>query len=97
MKFKLWFIASFLVLVLGIVCLAWHWHGTAKVSLAIPLSSTSVQFCGSASGGLPVAGLGALLLAILLFIIAVFSWVFSGSKPQTDAAAYTKPTSKDLK
>jgi len=92
MKFKLWFIASFLMLVLGIVCLAWHWHGTAKVSLAIPLSSTSVQFCGSASGGLPVAGLGALLLAILLFIIAVFSWMFSGSgKPPATAATQLPP------
>jgi hypothetical protein len=87
MKSKLWFLASLLMLILGITCIAWRWHGTANVSLAIPMSAASVQFCGSASGGLAIAGLAAVILAVLLFLVATFRWMFSGSgKPPAHAA-----------
>ena len=91
MKSKLWFVASLLMLVLGIACIAWRWHGTASVNLAIPISAASVQFCGSATGGLAVAGLGALILAVLLFVIALFRWMLSRSEtPATPAKMPSK-------
>jgi len=92
MKSRLWFVASGLMLLLGITFIAWHWHGTANVNLAIPLSSTSIQFCGSANGGLALAGLGALIFAALLFVIAIFRWIFGRSdKPKVNLA---KPPEK---
>ena len=90
MKSKLWFVTSGLMLVLGIVCIAWRWHGTASVNLGIPLSSTAVQFCGSASGGLALAGLGAMILSLLLLVIAIFRWLFGGSA-QSEAGGASLP------
>jgi len=90
MKSKAWFAAFGLMFILGIGCIAWRWHGTANVNLGIPVSSTSVQFCGSASGGLALAGLGAMILSLLLLVIAIFRWLFGGSA-QSEAGGASLP------
>jgi len=82
MKSILWFLVSGLMFILGFTLIAWRWKGNANVSLGIPISGASVQFCGSATGGLAVCGLLALLLAIVCFIVAVLRWIFpSSDKP----------------
>jgi hypothetical protein len=71
MKAKVLFLLSGLFLVLGLACIIGNWHGTAGASLALPLSGSSVQLSGSATGGWAVLGLSGLVMGILLFVVAL--------------------------
>ena len=75
MKSKLLFIASASVFTLGLVSLGVGWKGTASVTLASPLGSSSLQFCGSASGGWALAGISGILLGIVLAVAALVSLI----------------------
>jgi hypothetical protein len=73
MRSKLLFIASALIFVLGLVSLGVGWKGTASITLASPLGSSSLQFCGSASGGWALVGISGILLGIALAVVALVS------------------------
>ncbi len=75
MKPKLFFLASAAIFALGLVSPGAAWKGTASVTVASPLSSSSLQFCGSASGGWALAGISGVLLGILLSVVALVSLI----------------------
>jgi hypothetical protein len=75
MKSKFLFIASAAVLLLAFVSLGIGWKGKANVSLASPISSTIVQFCGAAHGWWALGGIAAILVAIILFVAALVKLV----------------------
>jgi hypothetical protein len=79
MKSKRPIIMSAVLLVLGLGSLGSGWHGSATGTLAWPLSSCSVKFCGSASGVLAVAGALATILGLAAFVMAVISAIAEGS------------------
>lgn len=73
MKSKNVLIAAAFFFLLGFVSLWWGWHGNASVNVAYPLAGTSVQFCGSASGGFALTGILGLLLGILALLVTIIS------------------------
>lgn len=73
MKPKLLFLASTATFALGLVSLGVGWKGTASVTVASPLGSSSLQFCGSAGGGWALAGISGVLLGIVLGVVALVS------------------------
>ncbi|HEV2491751.1 MAG TPA: hypothetical protein VG204_01620 [Terriglobia bacterium] len=73
MKSSLLFLAAAAVFLLGLVSLGIGWKGTASVTVASPLSASSLQFCGSASGGWALAGISGIVLGTLLAAVALVS------------------------
>ena len=78
MRVKIFLLFSGLFLFLGLACLITKWQGTASASLALPLSGSSVQLSGAASGGWAVLGLLGLVLGLLMLLLALLTALLSG-------------------
>ena len=75
MKWKILFLCSLLAFFAGLGVLISAWKGNASVKAAWPISGSVVELSGSATGLRAMAGLGGLLLAVLLFLWGVFRLV----------------------
>lgn len=73
MKPKRLFIVSAVFFLLGLGSLGAGWNGTASANVAFPVSGSSVQFSGSATGVWAVCGLLGLLLGIVSLVVALIS------------------------
>jgi hypothetical protein len=74
MKPKILLSCAVLVFCASLVLLVYAgWNGNASVKLAWPVSGTLVQFAGTASGWRPLAGIGGLLLTVVLFLWGLIS------------------------
>jgi hypothetical protein len=78
MKSKLLLLAALLAFFLGLGVLIVSWQGNSSVSVAWPVSGSTVQVTGSAKGWRAVIGLAGLLLAPILFLWGLIS-VATGS------------------
>ncbi len=90
MSLRITFLLCAVFLILGFGLLATGWHGNAGVTGAVPLSGSSVQLNGQASGGFAIAGLGCLLLGIVFFvwsIVNALAGTLSSSPQAKDAAS----------
>lgn len=71
MKSKRLLIVAAVFFLLGFVSLWWGWHGNAGVNVAYPIAGTSVQFCGSASGGSALIGILGLFFGTIVLLVAL--------------------------
>src|SRR5437868_13571672 len=71
MKNSYLYILSLALLITGFVCVWLAWHGDANFTTGIPVGVSSIQFCGSASGGRTLAGFLSGLLGIILSAVAL--------------------------
>ena len=74
---KHWFIVAAFSFLLGFISLGLGWHGNASVNVAYPIAGTSVQFCGSASGGFALMGILGLLLGMLALLVAFIGMILT--------------------
>jgi hypothetical protein len=74
-------IASFVLLVAAYFLLGHNWKGTAGVTGAFPTASSTIQFCGSATGASALLGFVALVLGFLLLIASVITAILNQMKP----------------
>ena len=81
MKSKNVLIVAVFFFLLGFVSLWWGWHGNASVNVAYPITGTSVQFCGSASGAFALTGILGFLLGILALLVAIITMALRRSSP----------------
>ena len=73
MKSKILFSCSLLVFFLGLGLLIAAWNGNASVKAEWPITGSVVQLSGSATGWRAMAGVGSLLLAVVLFLWGLIS------------------------
>jgi len=73
MKSRRLFAASLLLFLIGLSVIVMKWHGSYTASLAFPLSTTSIQISGSASGALVFAGVLVLFLGFILLIGSIIA------------------------
>ena len=71
MKTSYLFILSLALLLVGFLCIWSAWHGDANVTTGIPVGVSSIQFCGSATGGRTLAGFLSGILGIILYGVAL--------------------------
>ncbi len=65
------FLASLLLVVIGLASLWSKWDGSAGINAGYPVSAWVVSFSGSVHGWPALIGVVALLAAIILFLAAV--------------------------
>ncbi len=90
MSLRLTFLLCAVFVILGFGLLATGWHGNAGITGAVPLSGSSVQLNGQASGGFAIAGLACLVLGIVFFIWSIvnaLAGTFTSSPQAKDAAS----------
>lgn len=80
MKSKLLLLAALLAFFLGLGVLIVSWQGNSSVSVAWPVSGSTVQVTGSAKGWRAVIGLAGLLLAPILFLWGLISVATGGMR-----------------
>jgi len=80
MKSKLLLLAALLAFFLGLAVLIVSWQGNSSVSVAWPVSGSTVQVTGSAKGWQAVTGLAGLLLAPVLFLWGLISLATGGMR-----------------
>ncbi len=91
------FIASAVLLMVGVGFLIQRFHGTAKVTIGAPLSGSVVELNGSATGGWALLWLLIALIGAVLFFISFLSALASVTKPgpgereQTQASPVQPP------
>ena len=71
MKNSYLYILSLALLITGFVCVWLAWHGDANFTTGIPVGVSSIQFCGSATGGRTLAGFLSGILGIILYAVAL--------------------------
>jgi len=79
MKSKILLRCALLAFFLGLGLLVAGWHGNLSVTVW-PISASVVQVSGSATGWRAMAGLGGLLLAVILFLWGLISLVTGGRR-----------------
>lgn len=77
MKAKRLLILAAVLFLLGFVSVCSGWHGNAGVNVAYPIAGTSVQFCGSASGGFALAGILGMFFGIVVLLVALIRMAVS--------------------
>lgn len=94
MKSKLLLLAALLAFFLGLGVLIVSWQGNSSVSVAWPVSGSTVQVTGSAKGWHAVTGLAALLLAPVLLLWGLISLVTAGMRGSKEPlqAPVSQPT-----
>jgi hypothetical protein len=78
MKAKILLTCALLSFLLGLGLLIAAWQGSSSVTAAWPISGSTVQLSGAAKGWRAMAGLGGLVLAVVLFFWSLISLVTSG-------------------
>ena len=71
MRARKQFLASAVLLVIGLASLWSKWNGNAGISAGYPISRWTVSFNGSVHGWLAMVGVLALLAGIITFLIAL--------------------------
>ena len=71
MKTSFLYILSLALLLVGFLCIWSAWHGDANFATGIPVGVSSIQFCGSATGGRTLAGFLSGILGIILYAVAL--------------------------
>ncbi|HEU5337207.1 MAG TPA: hypothetical protein VFU27_14645 [Terriglobales bacterium] len=78
MKAKSLLSCALLVFFAGVGLLISAWQGSSSVTAAWPIGSSAVQLSGAAKGWRAMAGLGGLVLAVVLFFWSLISLVTRG-------------------
>lgn len=84
MSLRRTFLLCAVFLILGFGLLATGWHGSAGFSGMLPISESSVQLNGQASGGWAIGGLACLVLGIVLFVLSLVSAIAGNPKPSSE-------------
>ncbi|HKU20133.1 MAG TPA: hypothetical protein VJQ50_03895 [Terriglobales bacterium] len=84
MKSKLILLAALLAFFVGLGVLIVSWQGNSSVSVAWPVSGSTVQVTGSAKGWHAVTGLAGLLLAPVLLLWGLMSLATGGRRRQRE-------------
>jgi hypothetical protein len=74
------FIASAVLLVLGLASLWSKWNGNAGINAGTSLDSWAVSFNGSVQGLLALIGVILILAAIIVFLVALIKTALGPSK-----------------
>jgi hypothetical protein len=74
------FLASAILLVIGLGSLWSKWNGTAGLNAGDSVSAWAVAFNGSVHGWAAMIGVIAVVAAIFVFLAAVINWAMVSSK-----------------
>lgn len=78
MKAKILLTCALLAFFTGVGLLIAAWQGSSSVTAAWPISSSAVQLSGAAKGWRAMAGLGSLVLSVVLFFWSLISLATRG-------------------
>lgn len=97
MKPKILLGAALLVFFIGLGVLIVFWEGKASVSVAWPVSGSTVQVTGGAKGWHAVTGLAGLLLAPVLFLWGLISVATGGMRRKGSQPLPQSPSGPEVK
>jgi hypothetical protein len=75
------FLASGVLLVIGLASLWSKWNGSAGINAGDAISAWAVSFSGSVHGWPAMIGVILVIAAIFVFLAAVINWAMASSKP----------------
>jgi hypothetical protein len=75
------FLASGVLLVIGLASLWSKWNGSAGINAGDTISAWAVSFSGSVHGWPAMIGVILVIAAIFVFLAAVINWAMASSKP----------------
>ncbi len=80
MKPKIFLTLALVAFFAGVGLLISAWQGSSSITAAWPISGSAVQLSGAAKGSRAMAGLGGLVLAVILFFWSLISLVTRGRR-----------------